>query len=114
MALLVRYKLEKLGIIIDHGRNTSHPTTDVRCKATTTLQRQLRTSTHSSEPMQIRDILPAVEVCGKLWRHLFPELVLRRYQDQRHSYEKCQYEEFKERVAKMDKIREAKNGQRSN
>lgn len=34
--------------------------------------------------------------------------------DERHSYEKCQYEEFKQRVAKMDEIRAAKNGMRSN
>lgn len=34
--------------------------------------------------------------------------------DERHSYEKCQYDEFKERVAKMDEIRAAKNGARSN
>jgi NADH dehydrogenase (ubiquinone) 1 beta subcomplex subunit 7 len=27
---------------------------------------------------------------------------------ERHSYEKCQYEEFKKRVAKMDEIRAAK------
>lgn len=26
-------------------------------------------------------------------------------QDERHGYEKCQYDEFMERVAKMDKIR---------
>lgn len=37
-----------------------------------------------------------------------------RRQDERHSYEKCQYEEFKKRVAKMDEIRAAKNGARSN
>ncbi|KAG2019358.1 hypothetical protein GB937_005272 [Aspergillus fischeri] len=35
-------------------------------------------------------------------------------QDERHSYEKCQYEEFKKRVAKMDELRAAKNGARSN
>lgn len=34
--------------------------------------------------------------------------------DERHSYEKCQYEEFKKRVAKMDEIRAAKGGKRSN
>lgn len=34
--------------------------------------------------------------------------------DERHSYEKCQYEEFKLRVKKMDEIREAKGGARSN
>ncbi|GIK01801.1 hypothetical protein Aspvir_005842 [Aspergillus viridinutans] len=35
-------------------------------------------------------------------------------EDERHSYEKCQYEEFKKRVAKMDELRAAKNGARSN
>lgn len=35
-------------------------------------------------------------------------------QNERHTYEKCQYEEFKRRVAKMDELRAAKNGARSN
>ncbi|KEY72180.1 hypothetical protein S40285_03536 [Stachybotrys chlorohalonatus IBT 40285] len=35
-------------------------------------------------------------------------------QDERHSYEKCQYVEFKKRVAKMDELRESKGGERSN
>lgn len=35
-------------------------------------------------------------------------------QTERHSYEKCQYEEFKKRVAKMDELRAAKGGARSN
>ena len=35
-------------------------------------------------------------------------------QNERHTYEKCQYEEFKVRVAKMDELRAAKNGARSN
>lgn len=35
-------------------------------------------------------------------------------QDERHSYEKCQYDEFKLRVKKMDEIRAEKNGARSN
>jgi hypothetical protein len=35
-------------------------------------------------------------------------------QTERHSYEKCQYEEFKKRVAKMDELRAAKDGARSN
>jgi NADH dehydrogenase (ubiquinone) 1 beta subcomplex subunit 7 len=33
---------------------------------------------------------------------------------ERHTYEKCQYEEFKKRVAKMDELRAAKGGERSN
>ncbi|KAL6857443.1 hypothetical protein ACO1O0_004878 [Amphichorda felina] len=39
---------------------------------------------------------------------------LRATQDERHSYEKCQYVEFKKRVAKMDELRESKGGARSN
>lgn len=35
-------------------------------------------------------------------------------QDERHSYEKCQYDEFKKRVVKMNELREAKEGARSN
>lgn len=35
-------------------------------------------------------------------------------QNERHSYEKCQYEEFKQRVAKMEELRSAKGGARSN
>ncbi|KAF2182003.1 hypothetical protein K469DRAFT_729128 [Zopfia rhizophila CBS 207.26] len=35
-------------------------------------------------------------------------------EDERHTYEKCQYEEFKKRVAKMEELRTAKDGQRSN
>ena len=31
-------------------------------------------------------------------------------QTERHSYEKCQYIEFKKRVARMDELREAKGG----
>ncbi|GAB1743302.1 hypothetical protein KC340_g8402 [Hortaea werneckii] len=37
-----------------------------------------------------------------------------RCSDERHGYEKCQYEEFKQRVKKMDEIRAEKNGARSN
>ncbi|QKX56996.1 uncharacterized protein TRUGW13939_04104 [Talaromyces rugulosus] len=33
---------------------------------------------------------------------------------ERHIYEKCQYNEFRKRVAKMDELRAAKEGQRSN
>lgn len=35
-------------------------------------------------------------------------------QDLRHGYEKCQYDEFKKRVAKMNELRAAKGGARSN
>ncbi|RMY25575.1 hypothetical protein D0867_00643 [Hortaea werneckii] len=37
-----------------------------------------------------------------------------RCSDERHGYEKCQYEEFKQRVKKMDEIRAEKDGARSN
>ncbi|OTA23723.1 hypothetical protein BTJ68_14034 [Hortaea werneckii EXF-2000] len=37
-----------------------------------------------------------------------------RCSDERHGYEKCQYEEFKQRVKKMDEIRAEKEGARSN
>lgn len=35
-------------------------------------------------------------------------------QQERHTYEKCQYVEFKKRVAKMNELRAAKDGARSN
>ncbi|EOD52294.1 putative NADH-ubiquinone oxidoreductase b18 protein [Neofusicoccum parvum] len=35
-------------------------------------------------------------------------------EDERHTYEKCQYEEFKKRVAKMDELRAAADYKRSN
>ncbi|KAF2278727.1 putative NADH-ubiquinone oxidoreductase B18 subunit [Westerdykella ornata] len=35
-------------------------------------------------------------------------------ENERHSYEKCQYEEFKQRMAKMEELRAAKGGARSN
>ena len=35
-------------------------------------------------------------------------------QDERHSYEKCQYEEFKLRVKKMDELKAQNPGSRSN
>ncbi|KAI1358621.1 NADH-ubiquinone oxidoreductase B18 subunit-domain-containing protein [Xylaria arbuscula] len=35
-------------------------------------------------------------------------------ENERHSYEKCQYEAFKQRVAKMNELRASKDGARSN
>ncbi|KAF4314055.1 hypothetical protein SLS57_005692 [Botryosphaeria dothidea] len=35
-------------------------------------------------------------------------------EDERHTYEKCQYEEFKKRVAKMDELRAAADYKRAN
>ncbi|KXT19044.1 hypothetical protein AC579_8746 [Pseudocercospora musae] len=37
-----------------------------------------------------------------------------RCMDERHGYEKCQYEEFKLRVRKMEELRAEKGGARSN
>lgn len=56
-----------------------------------------------------------MEVCGKLiLAGRSKKQWLTGSKDERHSYEKCQYDEFKQRVAKMDEIRAAKNGARSN
>ena len=41
-------------------------------------------------------------------------LVANHQQDERHSYEKCQYDEFKKRVAKMDEIKATREGARNN
>ncbi|KAK5112071.1 hypothetical protein LTR85_011652 [Meristemomyces frigidus] len=52
-----------------------------------------------------------------LWREVEGDcqlVILMRPQDERHSYEKCQYDEFKLRVKKMDEIRAEKGGARSN
>lgn len=43
-----------------------------------------------------------------------PSLTPPGHQDERHSYEKCQYYEFKKRVAKMDQLREERGGARVN
>jgi hypothetical protein len=55
-----------------------------------------------------------VEVRGAPCRTAFRTTAAKLLQDERHSYEKCQYDEFKLRVAKMDELRAAKNGERSN
>ncbi len=34
-------------------------------------------------------------------------MLMRNLQDERHSYEKCQYVEFKKRVKKMEELRAA-------
>lgn len=73
--------------------------------------------------MSIRLLLPALEVrgislpntCLPLSGYIsFPRQLTRDtggiLQDERHSYEKCQYEEFKRRVAKMDELRVEKGG----
>lgn len=43
-----------------------------------------------------------------------PNRLLTDKQTERHSYEKCQYEEFKLRVKKMEELKAEKGGARSN
>ncbi len=50
---------------------------------------------------------------AKIMREKELELIMES-QTERHSYEKCQYDEFKKRVAKMDELRAANDGARSN
>jgi len=66
-------------------------------------------------------MVPALEVpgtttCDQLRRRqtraCYPETDLA--QDERHSYEKCQYEEFKLRVKKMEELKAQNPGHRSN
>jgi hypothetical protein len=68
-------------------------------------------------------MVPALEVPGTVARDLShprgseacvysPETD--HIQDERHSYEKCQYEEFKLRVKKMDELKAQNPGHRSN
>lgn len=93
------------------------PHRHVRSPITTGLQRQLRASPYPAESMSIRRILLALEVRGTastLALHGRSGGANAPVQDERHSYEKCQYEEFKKRVAKMDEMRAAKGGARSN
>lgn len=58
-----------------------------------------------------------MEVYGMTWEEecdndrTYADLLAK---DERHSYEKCQYEEFKLRVKKMDELRAEKDGARSN
>ena len=92
-------------------------TTDVRRKAPSCLPRQLRPPPNTAEPMPIRNILPTVEVRGTLYlrerRHTKRHANRRTAeQDERHSYEKCPYVEFKKRVAKMEELKAARPGER--
>jgi hypothetical protein len=92
-----------------------YPRRDERRQTAASIPRLVRTSSDPTEPVSARGVLPAVEVRGTPTSALglsFWELM--RVQNERHSYEKCQYDEFKERVKKMDELREAKGGQRSN
>lgn len=83
----------------------------------------MRPPTHSSEQMPPCELVPALEVPGTTARdpsHIkFSTLSTRGKsanidQDERHSYEKCQYEEFKLRVKKMDELKAQNPGSRSN
>ncbi|KJR85103.1 uncharacterized protein SPSK_09939 [Sporothrix schenckii 1099-18] len=85
----------------------SHARADERGQAAAGLPRQLRQPADPAEPVPVRDVLPAVEVRG-------PSPTGMTLATERHSYEKCQYEEFKKRVAKMNELREARDGARSN
>jgi hypothetical protein len=59
-------------------------------------------------------MLPELDHSAKLGRiGVQSEADTSSVQDERHSYEKCQYEEFKLRVKKMDELR-AEKGERSN
>lgn len=51
-------------------------------------------------------------LCPLFWG--LEEGLVPREQDERHSYEKCQYVEFKNRVAKMKELREEREGLRVN
>lgn len=93
-----------------------HARGDARRPPPARLPRQLRP--HPDPPQQVPEsnLVCAVEVHRE---PLVPRPRLRlvltlRAQDERHSYEKCQYLEFKKRVAKMDELRKSKNGARSN
>jgi hypothetical protein len=44
---------------------------------------------------------------------IFCDYELIKLQDERHSYEKCQYDEFKKRVKKMDELRAAQKAESS-
>jgi hypothetical protein len=73
--------------------------------------------------MPPRRMVPALEVPGTTTCDLSHPRTLEacvyrpetnHVQDERHSYEKCQYEEFKLRVKKMDELKAQNPGHRSN
>ena len=83
----------------------------------------MRPPTHSSEQMPPCQLVPALEVPGTTARDLShiqrriprcARMFANTKQDERHSYEKCQYEEFKLRVKKMDELKAQNPGSRSN
>ena len=101
---------------------------DEQCETAACLQRQLRQSFDPIESVSVWGVLSAMEVRGTLptaqgdcdgavQGEVCSVSRVRGWQmeqTERHSYEKCQYLEFKKRVAKMDELRAAKNGERSN
>lgn len=96
------------------------PRGDARRQTPAGLPRQLRAPPDPAEPVPERDVVCTVEVHG-MFTFSAGHLAVRGnlcadwwLQDERHSYEKCQYVEFKKRVAKMDELRESKGGARSN
>lgn len=107
------------------------PRGDARGPPPSGLPRQLRTPPDPAEPLPERHVVRPVEVPSTFARiqagwwnpraggtHscgcACGAFANRAPQDERHSYEKCQYVEFKKRVAKMDELRESKGGERSN
>lgn len=76
----------------------------------------MRALARSAKPMSLRYILHAMEVRGtyfnltQLSGEVVRLLMFWGVQDERHSYEKCQYIEFKRRVAKMDELKAEKGG----
>lgn len=83
----------------------------------------MRPPPHSSEQMPPCELVPALEVPGTTsgdpshsQRSALSttENFANTKQDERHSYEKCQYEEFKLRVKKMDELKAQNPGSRSN
>jgi hypothetical protein len=113
---------------------SSYPQGNVGGPSPYAISRLLRTPPHPAEPLPASRILPSLEVRGthlpriSAFLPVFPLPLHRSHvmncaliniffsfiQDERHSYEKCQYEEFKKRVAKMDELRASKDGARSN
>lgn len=97
-----------------HRARQGHEGGNVTGQTTTSIPRQLCASSDSPQPVPTQDVVHAVEVRGKCGERRIEVRQLTHDQNERHTYEKCQYDEFKERVAKMDELRAAKGGARSN
>lgn len=88
----------------------SNGTRDGSSTPTDRVPRHVRAPASAAQQVPLRHLLHAVEMPGP---PLSPTLSYGRLtgtQDERHSYEKCQYAEFKKRVAKMEELRAAKGG----